>query len=51
MAPEECPACGAWPGEEEEEVTFYPFPVASFLVVLEGGVESKPFCWMSAGTM
>ena len=31
----------SWLGEEQEEVTFYPF-----LVVLEGGVESKQFCWM-----
>ena len=31
----------SWLGEEEEEVTFYPF-----LVVLEGGVERKQFCWM-----
>jgi hypothetical protein len=31
----------SWSGEEGEEVTFYPF-----LVVLEGGAESKQFCWM-----
>ena len=31
----------SWLGEEEEEVTFYPF-----LVVLEGGAEGKQFCWM-----
>jgi hypothetical protein len=26
----------SWPGEEEEEVTFYPFPV-----VFDGGAEGK----------
>ncbi len=31
----------SWLGEEQEEVTFYPF-----LVVLEGGFEGKQFCWM-----
>ena len=31
----------SWLGEEEEEVTFYPF-----LVVLEGGAKGKQFCWM-----
>ena len=31
----------SWLGEEQEEVTFYPF-----LVVLEGGSEGKQFCWM-----
>ena len=31
----------SWLGEEEEEVTLYPF-----LVVLEGGAEGKQFCWM-----
>ena len=31
----------SWLGEEQEEVTFYPF-----LVVLEGGVKGKQFCWM-----
>jgi hypothetical protein len=31
----------SWLGEEQEEVTFYPF-----LVVLQGAVESKQFCWM-----
>jgi hypothetical protein len=31
----------SWLGEEEEEVTFYPF-----LVMLQGGVEGKQFCWM-----
>ncbi len=31
----------SWLGEEEEEVTFYPF-----LVVLQGGAEGKQFCWM-----
>jgi hypothetical protein len=31
----------SWLGEEEEEVTFYPF-----LVVLEAGIEGKQFCWM-----
>ena len=53
IAPEDCPACGGMRelhitldfqlgvGDEQEEVTFYPF-----LVVLEGGVESKQFCWM-----
>jgi len=31
----------SWLGEEEEEVTFYPF-----LVVLQGAGESKQFHWM-----
>lgn len=31
----------SWLGEEEEEVTFYPF-----LVVLEGVSDHKRFCWM-----
>jgi hypothetical protein len=31
----------SWLGEEEEEVTLYPF-----LVVLQGASESKQFCWM-----
>jgi hypothetical protein len=31
----------SWLGDGEEEVTFYPF-----LVVLQGGVEGKQFCWM-----
>jgi hypothetical protein len=31
----------SWLGEEEEEVTYYPF-----LVVLQGGSESKQFYWM-----
>ena len=31
----------SWLGEEEEEVTFYPF-----LVILQGGAEQKQFCWM-----
>ena len=31
----------SWLGEEEEEVTFYPF-----LVMLQGGAEQKQFCWM-----
>ena len=31
----------SWLGEEEEEVTFYPF-----MVVLEGGTKGKQFCWM-----
>jgi hypothetical protein len=31
----------SWLGEEEEEVTFYPF-----MVMLEGGAKSKQFCWM-----
>ena len=31
----------SWLGEEEEEVTFYPF-----MVVLQGASESKQFYWM-----
>ena len=31
----------SWLGEEQEEVTFYPF-----LVMLQGGAEQKQFCWM-----
>lgn len=31
----------SWLGEEEEEVTFYPF-----LVVLERSTDRKQFCWM-----
>lgn len=31
----------SWLGEEEEEVTFYPF-----LVVLERAGDGKQFCWM-----
>ena len=31
----------SWLGEEEEEVTFYPF-----LVVLQAEVDGKQFCWM-----
>ena len=31
----------SWLGEDEEEVTLYPF-----LVVLQGVAESKQFCWM-----
>ena len=31
----------SWLGEEQEEVTFYPF-----LVILQGGAEQKQFCWM-----
>ncbi|MBZ5681170.1 MAG: hypothetical protein LAO24_13810 [Acidobacteriia bacterium] len=31
----------SWLGEDEEEVTLYPF-----LVVLQGAGESKQFCWM-----
>jgi len=31
----------SWLGEEQEEVTLYPF-----LVVLEGRADSKQFCWM-----
>jgi hypothetical protein len=31
----------SWLGEDEEEVTFYPF-----LVVLQSGTEGKQFCWM-----
>lgn len=31
----------SWLGEDEEEVTFYPF-----LVVLERSGDNKPFCWM-----
>ncbi len=31
----------SWLGEEEEEVTFYPF-----LVVLQSASDSKQFCWM-----
>ena len=31
----------SWLGEEEEEVTFYPF-----LVVLQRAVDGKEFCWM-----
>ncbi len=31
----------SWLGEEQEEVTFYPF-----LVILQGGTEQKQFCWM-----
>jgi hypothetical protein len=31
----------SWLGEEEEEVTYYPF-----LVVLQRAGESKQFCWM-----
>lgn len=31
----------SWLGEEEEEVTFYPF-----LVVLERSTDNKHFCWM-----
>jgi hypothetical protein len=31
----------SWLGEEEEEVTFYPF-----MVMLEGGAKAKQFCWM-----
>jgi hypothetical protein len=31
----------SWLGEEEQEVTFYPF-----LVVLERGIDRKQFCWM-----
>ncbi len=31
----------SWLGEEEEEVTFYPF-----LVVLQRAREGKQFCWM-----
>ena len=31
----------SWLGDGSEEVTFYPF-----LVVLQGGVEGKQFCWM-----
>lgn len=31
----------SWLGEEQEEVTFYPF-----LVTLRAGAEGKQFCWM-----
>jgi len=31
----------SWLGEEEEEVTFYPF-----LVVLQRTVDNKQFCWL-----
>lgn len=31
----------SWLGQEDEEVTFYPF-----LVMLQGGPEQKQFCWL-----